>query len=78
MNNFGLINEVASWMLCIGERGLQMVHALGALEWSIDIDLRNSYDKNNKAFQFFIRVSLFTFFLRESAQKDKDDWCFQK
>ena len=54
MNNFGLINEGASWMLCIGERGLQMVRALGTLERSIDIDLRNSYDKNNKAFQFFI------------------------
>lgn len=46
MNNFGLINEGASWMACVGERGLQMVHALGTLEWSIDIDLRNSYDKN--------------------------------
>lgn len=76
-NNFGLINEGASWMVCIGERGLQMVHALGNLDWSIDIDLRNSYDKNQKAFQFFIEFLLYLF-LRESAQKDKYDWWFQK
>lgn len=50
MNNFGLINEGASWMACVGERGLQMVHALGTLEWSIDIDLRNSYNKIKKLF----------------------------
>ena len=52
MNNFGLINEGASWMLCIGERGLQMVRALGALEWSIDIDLRIPMIKIIKLFNF--------------------------